>query len=80
MTGSTFIHIFEDGKCPHKNDNNAAVAHMIAPQGSDYATAEAFLDAVELSAMNLMTTLCDYNGYTRRHSGAPRLRKLSVAR
>lgn len=80
LTGTTFIHVFEDEKFPHGNDNNAALVHIIAPRGDSYPTPETFLSAVQLAATTLMNALCDFNGYARRHSGTPRLRKLVVAR
>lgn len=65
--GSVFIVIFKKG-FPFKNDRNMGMVYIVGPKGKNFGSAEEFLEAVEDTAENLMTALCDYNGHVKREA------------
>ncbi|KAF8821975.1 Dna/Rna-binding protein Alba 4 [Cardiosporidium cionae] len=64
-TGSVFISIFNSA-FPYENPFNMGMAYVVSPKGSNYSSPNHFLEAVFKTSANLMTALCDYNGFVRR--------------
>lgn len=64
-TGSVFISAFKH-KMPHDSQSNMAMVYVVGPKGTDFKRKKDFLDAVHATAVNLMTALCDFNGFVRR--------------
>eukprot|EP00922_Rhytidocystis_sp_ex-Travisia-forbesii_P035145 GHVS01052180.1.p1 GENE.GHVS01052180.1~~GHVS01052180.1.p1 ORF type:complete len:189 (-),score=21.71 GHVS01052180.1:526-1068(-) len=79
-TGSVFVSAFKDDKVPHKQEKNQCMVYVVGPKGKDFESKEKFLDAVKLTAVNLMTILCDYNGVSRRQGASKGLQKLNTCR
>lgn len=65
--GSVFVVIFKKG-FPYKNERNMGMVYVVGPKGKNFGSAEGFLEAVEDTAENLMTALCDYNGHVKRET------------
>lgn len=65
--GSVFVVIFKK-RFPFKNDRNMGMVYVVGPKGKNFGSGESFLAAVEDTAENLMTALCDYNGYVKRET------------
>lgn len=64
-TGCVFISTFKD-KYPCNSSSNVALVYVVGPKGSDFVNKEDFIFAVQATAGNLMTALCDFNGFVRR--------------
>lgn len=77
-TGSVYISAFKD-KFPHHSPSNMAMVYVVGPKGSEFNSKEEFLDAVHATAVNLMTALCDFNGFVRREEQKT-YAKISVCR
>lgn len=66
--GSIFISVFKD-KFPYNCLTNVAMVYVVQPEGNKFKQKEEFLEAVHATAGNMMTALCDYNGFVRREDG-----------
>lgn len=64
-TGAVFIVTFKK-HFPHKKEKNMGMVYVVGPRGKSYSSASAFLEAVQETAENVMTALCDYNGFVKR--------------
>eukprot|EP00920_Eleutheroschizon_duboscqi_P009212 GHVT01021058.1.p1 GENE.GHVT01021058.1~~GHVT01021058.1.p1 ORF type:complete len:507 (+),score=154.95 GHVT01021058.1:165-1685(+) len=64
-TGAAFISIFKS-KFPHGMERNMGMVYVVPPSADLFKSKEDFIDAVEATAHNLLTALCDYNGTSKR--------------
>eukprot|EP00921_Rhytidocystis_pertsovi_P005107 GHVQ01008828.1.p1 GENE.GHVQ01008828.1~~GHVQ01008828.1.p1 ORF type:complete len:444 (-),score=71.34 GHVQ01008828.1:363-1694(-) len=79
-TGSVYVSVFKDDKCPHDKKDNMSMVFVVGPRGEDFPTVEEFLSAVKATAVNLMTALCDYNGIARRQGQQKGAQRMIVCR
>lgn len=64
-TGAVFVVTFRKTH-PFKKEKNMGMVYVVPPKGRNYSSASEFLQAVKDTAENLMTALCDYNGFVKR--------------